>query len=132
MSANETETLSPFSQKIQTYSFRSAYRSFLSEEKIVRLHADMQARNLVEVSIVTAHCASVLQRAGRDPHVVGRNGTATASEFPIHSRILCCRRRVDHQLVHPLRRQKLLELLAILCFAGANGKAAQQFAEHNT
>ena len=47
-------------QKIQTYYFRSAYRSFLSEEKIVQLHADMQARDLMEVSIITEHCESVL------------------------------------------------------------------------
>jgi hypothetical protein len=42
----------------------------------------------MEVSIIAEHCESVLQRASRDPHVVGRNGTTTASEFPIHSRIL--------------------------------------------
>src|SRR6266581_4173221 len=92
-------TLWSFGQKIQTYYFCSAYRSSLSEVKIVQAHADMQARDLMEVSIVTEHCESVLQRVGRDPHVVGRNGTTTASEFPIHSRILCCRLRVDHQLV---------------------------------
>jgi hypothetical protein len=42
----------------------------------------------VEVSIVTAHCEAVLQRAGRDPHVVRRHGTATASEFPVHYRVM--------------------------------------------
>src|SRR5947208_50197 len=50
----------PFGQKIQTYYFCSAYRSFLSEEKIVQAHADMQARDLMEVSIITEHCESVL------------------------------------------------------------------------
>ena len=48
-----------------------------------------------------------LQRAGRDPPVVGRPGTATASEVPRHTRILRGRRRVDHHLVYPLRRQQL-------------------------
>lgn len=85
----------------------------------------------MEMSIITAHCEAMLQRTGRDPHSVGRHGTAAASEFPIHSRILCRRLRVDHQLAHPLRRQKLLKLLAILCVACADGKATEQFAEHN-
>src|SRR5262245_1113766 len=106
--------------------------TYVSEEKIVQARADMQAGDLVEVPIITEHGESMLQRAGRDPHVVRRNGTATAPESPIHARILCGCRRVDHQLVHPLRCQKLLKLLTMLCFACADSKIAEQFAEHNT
>jgi hypothetical protein len=41
-------TTRSFGQKIQTYYFCSAYRSSLSEEKIVQAHADMQASDLMD------------------------------------------------------------------------------------
>ena len=66
----------------------NASRSCLSEEKIVQPPVDMQAGDLVEVSLVTEHCESMLQRAGSDPHVISRNGTAAVSEFPIHYRAI--------------------------------------------
>src|SRR5262252_4721232 len=92
----------------------------------------MQTRDGVEVPIVTEYRETMLQRASGDPHVISRNGTATASEFPIHRRILCRRLGVDHQLMHPLRRQELLQFLAIFRLTRAHGKTAEQFAEHNT
>ena len=106
--------------------------SFLSKEKIVQPRADMQAGNLVEVSIVTEHGESMLQRAGRNPHVVGRNGTATASEFPIHPRILCRRLPRRSPAGAPAPTPETVKLLAILRFACADSKAAEQFAKHNT
>jgi hypothetical protein len=45
---------------MQTYYFRGAYWFCLSKKKIVQPHADMQARDLVEVSIATEHCESML------------------------------------------------------------------------
>ena len=92
----------------------------------------MQTGDGVEVPIVAEYRKTMLQRAGCNPHVIGRNGTAAASEFPIHHSILRRRLSVDYQLVHPLRRQELLQFLAISRLTRAYGKTAEQLTEHNT
>jgi len=86
----------------------------------------MQTGDGVEMPIVAEYRKTMLQRAGCNPHVIGRNGTAAASEFPIHHRILRRRLSVDYQLVHPLRRQELLQFLAISRLTRAYGKTAEQ------
>src|SRR5215475_4871582 len=92
----------------------------------------MQTGDFVEMPIIAEHRKAMLQHARHDPHVIGRNGTTAASEFSIYDRILSRRLRIDDELVHPLRRQKLLQFLAIGLFTRADGKTAKQFAEYNT
>jgi hypothetical protein len=45
------------------------------------------------MSIVTATCEAMRQRAGRDPPVVRWHGTATASAFPLPYRVVCAKWR---------------------------------------
>ena len=45
-----------------------------SHQKIVQPCADMQTGDFVEVRVVAKHGESMLQRGGRYPHVIGRNG----------------------------------------------------------
>jgi len=92
----------------------------------------MQTGDFTKVPVIAEYREAILQRARRDSHVIGRNGTSAASELPKYDCILRCRLRIDDQLVHPLRRQKLLQFLTIGLCTRSNGKAAEQFAEHNT
>src|SRR5262245_33521357 len=123
----------PFGQKTQMHYFQGAYTSaagmlsaLTTESRpIVCQH---ETEDFMEMPVVAEHRKAMLQRAGRDPHIIGRNGTATASEFPVHGRILRRCLRVDDQLMHPVRRQKLLQFLAIGLCTRSDSKTAEQFA----
>ena len=53
--------------------------SALLQQKVVQSCANMQTGDFMEVPLVAEHRKAMLQRAGRDPHIVGWNGTATAT-----------------------------------------------------
>lgn len=85
----------------------------------------------MEMSIVAKYCQSVLQGGGRNPHVICWDRPTAASEFTIHGGIIFGRFNVYHELIYPIRRQKLLQFLAIFLFAHADRKTTEQFAEYN-
>ena len=73
----------------------------------------------MEMSIVAADRKSMLQGSGHNPHVIGWNRPTAASEVTIHGCIMFGCLNIYHELIDPIRRQKLLQFLAIFLLAGS-------------
>ncbi len=76
----------------------------------------------MEMSIVAEDRKSMLQGSGRNPHVIRRDRPTAASEVTIHGCIMFGCLNIYHELIDPIRRQKLLQFLVIFLLAVPTAK----------